>query len=1190
MKKIILLLAMVLLTPQLVYSAPDYYLGDTSVYAGSTTSVPPNIMFFIDTSKQMAETGSSGTYLRDDSVDYAAGLQNPYSSNTIYYKSNDAYKTTGMTLSDIQVKCSSPPPNRTDAAYPTLSGNGNWIGCLKNNNYCTNKTEDYYTGDYLNWKQQSANSQEWSAGTTYEFGDVVYAPGGSSDGQKYKCISTTPGASGATNPFPATANLGETYPDGQVSWQPQASIIEVIEAAMNQTIFPFLESRGVRVGLMKYGGTQGGAVVAPVASHTASQLASFMTNNIKPDPYNQTANAQPLGSALWDAWLYWVGDPQGTSHANSAYQGNPDSDSPIEYWCQSNHMIVLATGATKDNLGTSNPLAKMDNGDDYYAPEAAKYLYESLDYSTNGIQSQVKTHIIQMMTSEISQLVQAASYGHGSYVNVSESSQILEALIDIILSVLEADSSYVAPVVPASPESQLYSGERIYLGFFKPMNDEPWYGNIKKFALDRNNRMLGFDAAGDLTIATDEEGNFIADNAGNPAIHSFWSTAADGGLVDAGGVGEQLFSLFAPPPAVPGNRTLLFGSSLTSFTSANLTKEQLAVDTDAERDDLIKFIYGLDAYDEFDGDMRHWIKGDVMHSKPVIMNYSNYDFNLTNEANCGTNKTYIFVGGNDGMLHAYRDCDGKEVWGFIPDEFLADLQYLRDFDHHYYFMDGSPVIYFHDQNKDGTITASEDAVVLIVGMRRGGGKSTLGFGGGDSTYYALNITNPENPEFLWKINNKTSGFAELGQTWSLPTLALMQLGEPKAAKVVAIFGAGYDTNEDLRHGATQDFPDADENTVTSAAFSGEGNLISSTGNGPYAPSGRGCFAVEVASFDASAEKRVVLKSTPTLLWSYTAADDDSDRMKFSFPSDPLVLDRDYDGYADTTYIGDTGGQLWRFDMQSNSTSNWNATCIFAANDGVAEVGRKAFYKPTATQSGYDTFLYFGTGDREHPLNTSVTDRFYVVRDRRIPVGMTDTTAITNFTTAHQLWNYGSGPLTEANLVDVTVYDYATNKLDQLRPPYQDLADEAVDKTVKYGWFIQLDETNHEGEKVLASPRVFNGVAYFSTYQPTAHSEGDDPCAGVLGPSRLYAIDAFIGKAAFNLDTTNDTVDGVVIDRPDRSYEIGRGIASEPIVKVDRGGNISVLVGRGGGFFSSANNPDVNLGKMNPLEPVYWMQW
>jgi type IV pilus assembly protein PilY1 len=961
MKKSIIFLAMVLLTPQLVYSAPDYYLGDTSVYAGSTASVPPNIMLLFDVSPSMTTAGSAIKY--DSSVAYDAtkgyipkykslsGKNSIYTSQAIYTMNSETsgkFNATKFTIkaddAGGQIKYI-----QCEEAREALYDNGVWSkagwelnkdgNCVQSKN--TNQSTTYYTGDNacLQYELSTIAQSPWTANTIYSIGDVVEAL---VNGTLAKFVCSAGGTSGATAP---AWNLSDITHDNTVEWKPAESALTVAVDVL-KNIANSLGSR-VRLGAAAIGddANKGATIYQPlIQPDTEQKLTTFNNSMVQlRDQARTEGNHQPVNEGLWDVGTYYSGD------FDFIAKNEITDPASAEYWCQPNHIIVVTSDLNESYNLTDNKTGDIDgDGIKGSSKDVAKHLYTKLgNFKNTTYPFRINTHVIQLF-GELNDLKLTAEYGHGLYYALDSAEQLESILIGLILSLLEADSSYVAPVVPASPESQLYSGERIYLGFFKPMNDEPWYGNIKKFALDRSNRMLGFDTTGDLTIATDEEGNFIVDNTGNPAIHSFWSSDADGGLVDAGGVGEQLFSLFATPPAVPGDRTLLFGSSLTSFTSANLTKEQLAVDTDAERDDLIKFIYGLDAYDEFDGDMRHWIKGDVMHSKPVIMNYSNYDFNLTNEANCGTNKTYIFVGGNDGMLHAYRDCDGKEVWGFIPDEFLADLQYLRDFDHHYYFMDGSPVIYFHDQNKDGTITASEDAVVLIVGMRRGGGKSTLGFGGGDSTYYALNITNPENPEFLWKINNSTSGFAELGQTWSLPTLALMQLGEPKAAKVVAIFGAGYDTNEDLRHGATQDFPDADENTVTSAAFSGEGNLISSTGNGPYAPSGRGCFAVEVASFDASAGKRVVLKSTPTLLWSYTAADDDSDRMKFSFPSDPLVLDRDYDGYADTTYIGDTGGQLWRFDMQSNSTSNWNATCIFAANDGVAEVGRKAFYKPTAT--------------------------------------------------------------------------------------------------------------------------------------------------------------------------------------------------------------------------------------------------
>ena len=66
---------------------------------------------------------------------------------------------------------------------------------------------------------------------------------------------------------------------------------------------------------------------------------------------------------------------------------------------------------------------------------------------------------------------------------------------------------------------------------------------------------------------------------------------------------------------------------------------------------------------------RDWIMGDVLHSRPVVFNYTQYgpsEENTCAPASSGDpyNSSVIFVGANDGMLHAFRDCDGKELWGF----------------------------------------------------------------------------------------------------------------------------------------------------------------------------------------------------------------------------------------------------------------------------------------------------------------------------------------------------------------------------------------------------------------------------------------------------------------------------------------------------------------------------------------------
>jgi len=1212
---LILLVAAALLVPQLVSAAPDYYYGDSAIYAGGqTSSVKPNILFFIDTSKEMGQVGTSGTY------DPAGGpYSGTYDADTIYYKSDDTYRATNTNMTEVETGY--------PAAYDALSANGNIIGCIDSKGeQCTNKTVDYYSGDYLNWKGSVDTATEWADETTYEVGDLVYKAGEASTSQLYKCVAVAGGAeSGASDPFPAAEDvvITDVYTDNEIKWQPQMSLIKVLEYELNNNIFPYLAPLA-NVGLMEYNSNdQGGAITIPVADNTAAELAASMTADIV--PITQTANAQPLGGALWDAWLYWVGDPTGTSHANSTANDNAAyTPSPIEYWCQNNHMVVLATGATKDNLGVGNPISAMDADgdlgaghiDDYYAPESAHYLYNSLDLEVDEVQAKVNTHIIQLMTPYIEQLDDAAGYGHGTYLNVSESSEIYDALVQIIMAILEEDTSFVAPVVPASPENRTYSGQRIYLGFFKPMNDEPWYGNLKKFGLSNDNQIVAYDSSGDLVSATDASGYFLVDDSTDPPTptnRSFWtpSGTADGGLVDSGGVGGLLKARSAARNIYTylGSESNLYDSANTFTTSnSSLTTTVLDVADDTAKNEVINFVHGYEA----DGTTkRTWVLGDILHSKPLIVNYANYVFSETNEVDSSKNKSMIFFGGNDGMLHAINDHNGQEAWAFIPPELLDDLQHLMDTEYHYYFVDNSPLAYVHDADGDGTIE-SGDKVILLFGLRRGGGSNTLvpPAVSGDpppsrGSYYAIDISDPTEPKYLWSINSESTGFGEMGETWSQPRLTKMNIGG--VSKLVAVFGAGYDNNEDLRYGNTQVFPSGtDASTNVSAASDGFASGATTGGGSQYQPRGRGLYVVEVAQLNESGGVYTPsFTNSGSLVWSatYDASDSVKSAMTFSMPSDVLVYDQDHDSYADHFYIVDTGGQLWRFNVSNTSTSSWTVKKLFEANTGTADVGRKVFYKPTVTYSYPDTFIYFGTGDREHPLNNldpatsggAVLDRFYLVRDREVDDNPNAPTY-----------------LTESNLVDVTDNelqrdDSTTTEVDALIDQLYNFSpteEDGSDRDVKYGWYIELDA--NDGEKILAPPTVFANVAFFTTYTPnSASSVASDPCSGGnLGVSRLYAVKSRTGEAVYNWWTTDGTDDfgenqstatskraqagpddsPYVLRRADRSLAIGEGIPSGLVVVIGKDGSTSILIGSGGAF------PNVELDQIETVYPLYWMNW
>ena len=1238
------LLAVGFLMPGNLYAGPDYYLGDSSVYAGSTTTVRPNIMFLIDNSGAMTALGSVEPY--NPAIEYDGDydreqvyLRNVANANTTNYQTSN-FTVDEIECSNITDVSGGPYPADTflgvgtdtyQNSFPNGNGyddsdglihprfaleqNGFWYGALNSQGKCPtneNQWENYFSGNFRNYLESIPTPGVWAAETAYEPGDQV-TNAALSSGLTLKCIEAGTSGDHSDDPdslwWPTVS--GTIVTDGTVKWEALGTVLEMVQYQMEHVVFNQVRNYAY-MGLMTFGdNNHGGAIIEPVLpAGTAAVDGEEGENNYVAliaglaqleDLVN--GNTQPVNESLWDAYLYWIGESDssdGIASDKVAY------DTPIKYWCQSNHLVVLTTGSAGENSQTKTKVGDTDgDGNEGLVDDVAKLMYDSLPLDIEGHKPKVNTHVIQLMTPYVQRLELATddNHGHGIYRQINNPGELIEALIDILAGILEADSSFVAPVVPASPENRAYSGQRIYLGFFKPMNDEPWYGNLKKFGLDYNSQITAFNAAGDLVLATDSEGYFLADDQGTPTVYSFWSTTPDGGVVDAGGVGALLKSRLTARNiyTYSGSSDVLSDSSNKFLVAAdgtpNISPSALAVADNIEAAKLIKFVHGYDAFADISSNpdaKRPWIMGDIMHSKPVILNYAKYSFNVDNETDGDLNQAYVFVGANDGMLHAFKDATGEEAWAFIPPDLLSDLQYLRDTDRHYYFVDNSPTIYVYDADGDGTITplanthpdydATDDSddgdrAILFFGMRRGGGTSTITQPLEDDdpppsrgSYYALDITNPANPKYLWQINSEDADFGELSQTWSLPRLTKIRVGT--ATKVVAVFGAGYDTNEDLRYGLNQGFPnDTDSTTNISMAASGEGLVTSSGTASAYSPRGRGIYIVEVATLENGVP---TFAHTGELIWSYPNANNQNAAMTFSFPSDPLVLDRDTDGYTDHIYIGDTGGQLWRFNVSNSSTGSWTGTRIFTANSTAngTDIGRKIFYKPTATFSGYDTFIYFGTGDREHPLNTAVVDRFYVVRDRE-----SDPPTL---------------PLTEGNLVDVTDNDLQSSTAltpeeasvlrATLTPPnYTDGT-----KTY-YGWYIALDQ--NLGEKALAVPKVYASTVYFTTYQAATTEEGDNPCEGKLGPSRLYAVNAQTGEAVYNFYSENDTTDSdtneevEVLERADRSIEIGDGIASEPLVLVNSNGSVSIMAGRGGGFFNSGT-----VESFDPVFPVYWMKW
>jgi type IV pilus assembly protein PilY1 len=1184
MKKItalgILCIFSALLAPS-VQAAPDQYPGDSSIY-GVQAPLQPNVLLIIDDSGSMADSVPA-----DD-----------YKPGTTYAVANKCYDSNGQTgkpCSANAVYTVGSATDKTADGYLNASVTNITTSCGGLNPRDALQTLGFYHGRNLN-TSGTCKTSGWAGNGNYATGNYIN-------------YLNTPGAT-------LTAKIDVAK-----------SVIKNLIAGTDNVKFGLMTFRYVS------GSGEGGQLVK-ITSVPGAGTTEFTSEVKKMDDIftgtitNRTALAAavdslsplsntPLGEALFEAGRYLSGGAPAFGATNGVTGGSYTA--PIDATCQKNYIVLVTDGMSNaDNSAVLKSICTSGDCDadgkepgdlNHSLDDVAKYLNTLISY--DGHPLNVVTYTIGFGLTGADQaavdLLKATAdkdHGKGGYYSAGSQTDLSAAFTTILTEIFSVNSSYVAPVVPVSPENRTYGGSRIYMGFFKPTNAN-WLGNLKKYGIDANSNIV--DVNGSYATWEDKDGDGFDDRPPHPALlsgtvngsfrttaKSFWSNAVDGGNVDAGGVGALLQSTSAASRKIytlaPSGSGLIELNQQTTSGIYDITPAMLGVADTTASGKLINYIYGQDAYDA-DGngnttENRDWIMGDVLHSRPVIVNYAK--FTTANESNCSKNKSLIFVGSNDGMLHAFRDCDGSEAWSFIPHDVLINLKNITDANKSYY-TDSTISAYLYNNDNSGNVnTTNGDKVILVFGLRRGGGTAAAATTG---AYYALDVSSYDYPTapapaLRWSISNSTplSGspatpvFSELAESWSEPKLVKMKIGSPAVNKIVAFFGAGYDNpNEDGRYGATQTFPATA--TGVAASSTGAGPTTSSGTSSPVSPKGRGIYAVEIATLDSTTGKPTIATPTSTnnynnKLWSYTNSTDPA--MSFSFASEIAAIDTTNSGYTNMLYAADTGGNIWRFDVGDANTAHWTGNKIFSSNPGSGgstDVGRKIFYKPSVvTEYGY-RMVFFGTGDREHPLNTDVTDRIYAVKD---PGTITTATC-----------------KTESDLLDVTTDQLQTTTIPSGPGSVEDILSklngttEIANGIISSGWYIKLDQNS--GEKVLSPPLVFNKAAYFTTYAPGAAST--DVCvAGNLGAARIYSLNYKTGEAVLNYDLTNDSgtppnarsknSGGGVLVRSDRVKTSGNGIPSGVVVL---GSGTSLLAGAGG------NLPKVSAAARLSNPTVYWRQ-
>ena len=989
---------------------------DTEIFFNTqnSTSIRPNLLFILDNSGSMSSkvtvtVPSDSVY--DSSKAYPS---NGYDSDKIYYN----YPSSNASFAKTQLACSD-----MEARLPA-------VGVLKS-------------------YRMAYKSSWWFFSNYRDFDRFFY-------GQDVGC--------GADNNISINwardISLRDFYDGNYLNWLNSAeTTIDTTRLAIMQQVAKDLADRttGVNIGLMafdKVGGWpsgqyrgEGGVILEAVRSISEGR-ADFKTavDNLGPDTNT------PLSETLFGAKRYFQGGSPFLSQSSSQVNGSMDGGSylsPIEFECQSNNIILLTDGEpTKDENHKSTMGGVVGTCSGNCLDEISGYMRNNDMSEVHAGDQTISTYTVGFDFND-PLLAATATAGGGKYYQANNAQELAGAFDDIVRSVLETSSTFVAPGIAVNTFNRLSYFDSLYYSVFEPDTRPLWEGNLKRYRISSTGDIVDVNG----NIAIDSATGFFKDGA-----QSWWSADPDGKEVAAGGVRSML-------PAVSERKvyTWLSGDSLSTETNlispsnTLLTKELLGstIMADPDQVKLINWIRGQDVNDENGNgqitDARKFV-ADPLHSEPELLVYG------------GTEEepdTAVFFGDNQGYLHAINGETGESYFAFMPAELLKNQKTLMDNSaavaQRIYGMDGSIVSWVKNPSGD---VADGDHVYLYTGMRRGG-----------RSYYALDVTDRTAPKAMWKISGGTGNFVELGESWSTPVKSKINIDG--TVEDVLFFAGGYDADQD----------DATTRTVDDV--------------------GRALYMV-----DAITGER--------LWWAGpegSGANLKLTEMKYSIPASPKVIDINGDGLADQVYVGDMGGQIWRFDINNGSASvedlaTGGRIANFAGSD---EASARRFYHTPDLAIGQSwgkryLALLIGSGYQAHPLNAVIEDRAYMVRIPALSGAPVDPEGSVSYTT----------------IVEGDLFDTTDNKIGEGTDEEKLSAEETL--LSKKGWMVKFENS---GEKMLSSSIIVDGVATFTTYEPAAALSA---CAPSTGRSRLYSVLLRDGRPVRNYQGLETDTDLVVSDR------------------------------------------------------------
>ena len=769
-----------------------------------------------------------------------------------------------------------------------------------------------------------------------------------------------------------------------------------------------------------------------------------------------------------------------------------DDQVPTNRWDRAPHQHMVTFAVA---FGVSGTLEPDDYEDDRNSEDYMKYITKKEEPREYGAYVVWPNIPGDRRAESIDDLWHATVNGRGVFVNAGEPQKLVEGLLGIIKDIKERQPTSTASVTINGDWlfGKIGPDVLIYQGSYSFIDDE-WAGQVSAYRLNQT--------TGEVITSPPEW------LASEKLQAKAWDTRNI--ITFDGDNSGQVFAY--------------------SYLTAD-QKGKLGPDPES----VVNFIRGKDP----DGSgNRDNMLGDIVHSAVVFID------------------DVVYVGANDGMLHAFSAKYGTEIFGYVPYLVFDHLEDLVDpnYDHRFY-VDLTPTV----KKGNKLLGGSVDDTILVGGLGKGG----MG-------YFALDITNPHamtKDEVLWEFPNKDTAAEhvnDMGYSYSKPVVAQSYGAIPW----IVIVGNGYNS---LNGNSVLFILNAVDGTVIRKIQAGTG-----PDNGLSSP-----IAVDVNHDDVV--DFVYAGDLKGNLWKFDLTDDSAINWKVAFEDSssqaaPLFVARDSAGAPQPITS--------QPDVMLHPEKHGYIVCF-----GTGKFLGIGDYSDTQKQTIYGLWDYgdkvFQAPDIWSPDDDNEYLGAFVSRDRSVRqlsnTYLSDHVKLLQQVADDSTVNTGTEEITVRVLSDKKPF---WDTMDDPQGNGQ-LPDPTSSRDNDAGWYLDLDV--YAGERVVSDVILRDGILIVIGFIP-----GQSRCSSG-GDSIFMELNAFTGGSigAIQFDINDDGVvgeddlveveiDGKTVKVPPSGKKLAGQIQPPAIIKLDEKKEKKYLSSSGGGIVEISE-------KAAKTGVAYWME-